>query len=143
VAGGEWHGVNPLALPSVSSLLGEGFLTPPSDRPTAGLHVGRHRLAVRHQLYWPPFSLPASRSAGRGIGFVFSVWVAPWFVISQYARGLTLRRPRKNIDPEQVRQLAGWGLTQNEKARFVGWNPQPSAVGPAIHQPGFLIDFAP
>jgi hypothetical protein len=49
------------------------------------------------------------------------------------------RTPRKNIDPEQVRKLAGWGLTQNDIASFVGWRPQPSAVGPVPHQPGFLI----
>jgi hypothetical protein len=29
-----------------------------------------------------------------------------------------------NIDPEQVRKLAGWGLTQNDRASFVGWSPQ-------------------
>ena len=40
-------------------------------------------------------------------------------------------------------RLAGWGLTQNDIASFVGWNPQPSAVGPVPHQPGFLINFAP
>jgi hypothetical protein len=31
-----------------------------------------------------------------------------------------MARPRKNIDPEQVRKLAGWGLTQNDIASFVG-----------------------
>jgi hypothetical protein len=35
---------------------------------------------------------------------------------------LHLARPRKNIDPEQVRKLAGWGLTQNDIANFVGWS---------------------
>jgi hypothetical protein len=25
-----------------------------------------------------------------------------------------------NIEPEQVRKLAGWGLTQNDRARFAG-----------------------
>jgi len=44
-----------------------------------------------------------------------------------------------NIDPEQVRKLAGWGLTQNDIASFVGWSPQPSAVGPVPDQPGFFI----
>ena len=39
--------------------------------------------------------------------------------------------------------LAGWGLTQNDIASFVGWSPQPSAVGPVPHQPGFLINFSP
>jgi len=29
-------------------------------------------------------------------------------------------RPRKNIDPEQVRKLAGLGLTQKDIASFVG-----------------------
>ena len=48
-----------------------------------------------------------------------------------------------NIDPEQVRKLAGWGLTQNDRASFVGWSPQPSAVGPVPHQPGFLINLHP
>ena len=48
-----------------------------------------------------------------------------------------------NIDPEQVRKLAGWGLTQNDRARVVGWSPQPSAVGPVPHQPGFFIAFTP
>jgi len=47
-----------------------------------------------------------------------------------------------NIDPEQVRKLAGWGLTQNDRASFVGWSPQPSAVGPVRHQPGFLITWS-
>ena len=27
-----------------------------------------------------------------------------------------------NIAPEQVRKLAGWGLTQNDRASFVGWS---------------------
>ena len=27
-----------------------------------------------------------------------------------------------NIDPEQVRKLAGWGLTQKDIASFVGWS---------------------
>ena len=48
-----------------------------------------------------------------------------------------------SIDPEQVRKLAGWGLTQNDIASFVGCSPQPSAVGPVTHQPGFLISFSP
>src|SRR5208337_170379 len=48
-----------------------------------------------------------------------------------------------NIDPEQVRKLAGWGLTQNDRASFVGWRPQPSAVGPVPHQPGLLIVLRP
>ena len=48
-----------------------------------------------------------------------------------------------NIAPEQVRKLAGWGLTQNDIASFVGWNPQPPAVGPVPHQPGFLINLRP
>jgi hypothetical protein len=32
-----------------------------------------------------------------------------------------------NIDPEQGRKLAGWGLTQNDRASFAGWSSQPSA----------------
>jgi len=48
-----------------------------------------------------------------------------------------------NIDPQQVRNLAGWGLTQHDRASFVGWSSQPSAVGPVPHRPGFLINFAP
>jgi predicted transcriptional regulator len=27
-----------------------------------------------------------------------------------------------NIDPEQVRKLAGWGLTQKDIASSVGWS---------------------
>ena len=27
-----------------------------------------------------------------------------------------------NIDPEQFRKLAGWGLTQNDIASLVGWS---------------------
>ena len=46
-------------------------------------------------------------------------------------------------DPEQVRKLADWGLTQNDIASFVGWCPQPSGVGPVPHQPGFLIVLRP
>ena len=37
-----------------------------------------------------------------------------------------------NIDPEQVRKLAGWGLTQNDRASFVGWSQ-------SLLQPAFLI----
>ncbi len=48
-----------------------------------------------------------------------------------------------NIDPEQVRKLAGWRLTQDNRASFAGWNPQPSAVGPVPRQPGFRITFPP
>ena len=48
-----------------------------------------------------------------------------------------------SIDPEQVRKLAGWGLTWNDRASFGGWSPQPSAVGPVPHQPGFFIAFTP
>jgi len=40
-----------------------------------------------------------------------------------------------NIDPEQVRKLAGWGLTQNDRASFVGWSPQPSAYCSEIRLP--------
>jgi hypothetical protein len=48
-----------------------------------------------------------------------------------------------NIDPEQVCKLAGWRLTQHDRASFAGWSPQPSAVGPVRHQPGFLTTFTP
>ncbi len=48
-----------------------------------------------------------------------------------------------SIDPEQVRKLAGRGLTQNDRVSFAGWSPQPSAVGPVPHQPGFFIAFTP
>ncbi len=44
-----------------------------------------------------------------------------------------------NIDPQQVRKLAGWGLTDNDRASFFGSCPQPSAVGPDTHQSGFCI----
>ena len=43
-----------------------------------------------------------------------------------YATAKLLRDEAKsmvpNIDPEQVRKLAGWGLTQNDIASFVGWS---------------------
>ena len=42
-----------------------------------------------------------------------------------------------NIDPEQVRKLAGWGLTQNDIASFVGWSPQPSAWAQSLISLGF------
>src|SRR5208337_3437282 len=45
-----------------------------------------------------------------------------------------------NIDPEQVRKLAGWGLTQNDRASFVGWSQSLISLGPVPHQPGFLIN---
>ena len=34
-----------------------------------------------------------------------------------------------NIDPEQVRMLAGWGLTQNDRASFVGWSQSLISLG--------------
>jgi hypothetical protein len=34
-----------------------------------------------------------------------------------------------NIDPEQVRKLAGWGLKQNEIASFVGWSQSLISLG--------------
>jgi len=48
------------------------------------------------------------------------------------SEGLLLIKIRKRLP-------AGWGLTQNDRASFVGWSPQPSAVGPVPHQPGFFI----
>jgi hypothetical protein len=34
-----------------------------------------------------------------------------------------------NIDPEQVRKLAGWGVTQNDIASFVGWSQSLVSLG--------------
>ncbi len=34
-----------------------------------------------------------------------------------------------NIDPEQVRKLAGWGLTQNDRASFVGCSQSLISLG--------------
>jgi hypothetical protein len=34
-----------------------------------------------------------------------------------------------NIDPEQVRKPAGWGLTQNDIASFVGWSQSLISLG--------------
>ena len=34
-----------------------------------------------------------------------------------------------NIAPEQVRKLAGWGLTQNDRASFVGWSQSLISLG--------------
>ncbi len=48
-----------------------------------------------------------------------------------------------SIDPEQVRKLAGWGLTQNDKASFAGWCPQPSPVGPVPSSAGVSNHFYP
>jgi hypothetical protein len=31
--------------------------------------------------------------------------------------------------PEQVRKLAGWGLTHNDIARFVGWSQSLISLG--------------
>jgi len=71
----------------------------------------------------------------------------PTLRVLSYATAKLLRDEAEsvvpNIDPEQVRKLAGWGLAQNDRARFVGWRPQPSAVGPVPHQPGFCIELRP
>ncbi|MGB0067858.1 MAG: hypothetical protein WBQ11_07415 [Isosphaeraceae bacterium] len=40
-----------------------------------------------------------------------------------------IQEDRKNIDPEQVRKLAGWGLTQNDIASFVGWSQSLISLG--------------
>ena len=34
-----------------------------------------------------------------------------------------------DIDLEQVCKLAGWGLTQNDIASFVGWSQSPISLG--------------
>jgi hypothetical protein len=34
-------------------------------------------------------------------------------------------------------------LSQHDRASFVSWCPQPSAVGPVPRQPGFLINLTP
>ena len=34
-----------------------------------------------------------------------------------------------NTDPEQVRKLTGWGLTQNDIASFVGWSQSLISLG--------------
>ena len=36
---------------------------------------------------------------------------------------------RRLIIPEQVRKLAGWGLTQNDIASFVGWSQSLISLG--------------
>jgi len=38
----------------------------------------------------------------------------------------------------EVRLRAGERATAGSQWGFVGWSPQPSAVGPVPHQPGFL-----
>ena len=40
----------------------------------------------------------------------------------------------------EVRLRAGERATAGSQWGFVGWSPQPSAVGPVPHQPGFLIN---
>ncbi len=61
------------------------------------------------------------------------------FASFQIVGGPNAQEDGKNLDPEQVRKLACMWLTCNARASFAGWNPQPSAVGPVPHQPGFLI----
>jgi len=36
-------------------------------------------------------------------------------------------------------RIADDGGDKEDMASFVGWSPQPSAVGPVPHQPGFFI----
>ena len=43
----------------------------------------------------------------------------------------------------EVRLRAGERATAGSQWGFVGWSPQPSAVGPVPHQPGFLINLPP
>jgi len=55
----------------------------------------------------------------------FSSGFRPAFIADFRGGAICLFRThflRKNIDPEQVRKLAGWGLTQNDIASFVGWS---------------------
>ncbi|MGA7499201.1 MAG: hypothetical protein WBX00_20920 [Isosphaeraceae bacterium] len=40
-----------------------------------------------------------------------------------------MARPRKNIDPELVRKLAGLGLTQNDIASLVGCSQSLISLG--------------
>jgi len=40
-----------------------------------------------------------------------------------------MARPRKNIDPELVRRLAGLGLTQNDIASLVGCSQSLVSLG--------------
>ena len=53
--------------------------------------------------------------------------------VGQYATAKLLRDEAEsmvpNIDPEQVRKLAGWGLTQNDIASFVGWSQSLISLG--------------
>ncbi len=56
--------------------------------------------------------------------------------------GCTHVKVRQNLTEGTGRggqEARGWGLTQKDIASFVGWSPQPSAVGPVPHQPGFII----
>jgi hypothetical protein len=48
-----------------------------------------------------------------------------------------------NIDPEQVRKLAGWGLTQNDIASFVGWRPPAFGCGPSPSSAWVFNQFTP
>jgi len=73
-------------------------------------------------------------------------------------RGQRMQRPADELvgvdtaaqflgcSPTKVYQLGFnriLGLTQNDRASFFGWSPQPSAVGPVPPQPGFRITFTP
>jgi hypothetical protein len=53
--------------------------------------------------------------------------------VLSYATAKLLRdeaeRMVPHIDPEQVRKLAGWGLTQNDRASFVGWSQSLLSLG--------------
>jgi len=103
----------------------------------AGLPRPRGRAGARLfqqpdlEIHWVPMR---NRALPSVMAFVAQA-SKPWSVRRFFSRP-TPHAPRPT---PHASRLAGWGLTQNDRASFVGWCPQPSAVGPVPHQPGFLI----
>jgi hypothetical protein len=48
-----------------------------------------------------------------------------------------------NIDPAQVRKLAGWGLTENDRDSSVGWSPPSFGCWSSPASAGVLHSFYP
>src|SRR5271157_5528527 len=119
---------------------------------TGGLHVTRRRSGagrpavaearrVRRPLPEPACARPTYHRHWTGVRLrksLFSAFSRP----TGFPYPGTKRLPGRPTGADNLSQLGFnriLGLTQNDIASFVGWSPQPSAVGPVPHQPGFLI----